>query len=103
MIAGIHVNYSYLSGCIYPIYLCDDRITEWLVLEGTSRIMKLQPPRHKQGHQPLHLIPDQTTFNAQGPIQPDVEHLQGWGIHNLFVQLFQHLTTLIVKKLQIMK
>ena len=42
--------------------------------------MKLQPPRHRQGHQPLHLILDQV---AQSPIQPDLEHLQGWGIHNL--------------------
>jgi len=31
-------------------------------------------PRHMQGHQPPHLIPDQA---AQGPIQPGLEHLQG--------------------------
>ena len=37
-------------------------------------------PRHRQGHQPSHLILDQT---ARDPIQPGLEHLQGWGIHNL--------------------
>ena len=49
------------------------RITEWPGLEGTSRIMNLQPPpQHRQGHQPPHLILDQA---AQGPIQPGLEHL----------------------------
>jgi len=43
-------------------------------LEGIPRIMKLQPPRHRQGHQPPYLILDQA---AQGPIQPGLEHLQG--------------------------
>jgi len=52
-------------------------------------------PHHRQGHQPPYLVPDQA---AQGPIQPGLEHLQGWGIHNLSGQLFQHLTTLIVNK-----
>ena len=36
-------------------------------------------PPARQGHQPPHLL-DQV---AQGPIQPGLEHLQGWGIHNL--------------------
>ena len=47
-------------------------------------------------HQPPHLIPAQV---AQGPIQPDLEHLQRWTDHSqsLSGQLFQHLTTLIVK------
>ena len=35
------------------------RITEWLGLEGTSRIMKLQPRCCRQGHQPPYLIPAQ--------------------------------------------
>ena len=35
---------------------------------------------HMQGHQPPDLILDQA---AQGPIQPGLKHLQGWGIHNL--------------------
>jgi len=56
------------------------RITEWSGLEETSRIMNLQPPHHRQGQQPPHLIPDQA---AQGPIQPGLEHLQEWGIHTL--------------------
>jgi len=34
-------------------------------------------PHHSQGHQPPHVIPAQA---AQGPIQPGLEHLQGWGI-----------------------
>ena len=56
------------------------RITEWPRLEGTSRIMNLKSPCHRQGHQLPHLILDQA---AQGPIQPALEHLQGWGIHSL--------------------
>jgi len=33
------------------------RITEWLGLEGTSRVIKLQPPpHHREGCQPPHLI-----------------------------------------------
>ena len=55
------------------------RITEWLGLEGTSRIINLLSLCCSQGHQPSHLILDQA---AQGPIQPGLEHLQGWGIHN---------------------
>jgi len=50
------------------------KITERPGLEGTSRIMDLQPPCHRQGHQPPHLTLDQA---AQGPIQPGLEHLQG--------------------------
>ena len=42
-----------------------------------------EPPHHRQGHQPPHLIPDQA---AQGPIQPNLEHLQGQGIHTLSEQ-----------------
>ena len=37
-------------------------------------------PYRMQGHQTPHLILDQAT---QGPIQPGLEHLEGWGIHNL--------------------
>ena len=43
------------------------RIIEWLGLEGTSRVIKLQPPFHEQGHQPPYLILDQ---GEQGPILP---------------------------------
>ena len=49
-------------------------------LEGTSRIIKLQPPCHRQGHQPPHLVLDQA---AQGSIQPGLEHVQGQGNHSL--------------------
>jgi len=63
-------------------------------LEGTSRITELQPSCYRQGHQPPYLIATQA---AQGPIQPGLEHLQGWGMHSLSGQLFQHLTTLVVK------
>ena len=55
------------------------RITEWPGLEGSSRIMKLHPLRHRQGHQLPNSVPDQA---AQSPIQPGLEHLQGWGIQN---------------------
>jgi len=33
------------------------------------------------------------------PIQPSLEHFQGWGIHNFSGNLFQCLTTIIVKNL----
>jgi len=56
--------------------------------------MKLQPTCHRQGHQLPYLILDQA---AQGLIQAGPEHLQGWGIHSLSGQLFQHLITLIVE------
>jgi len=55
-------------------------VIEWLGLEGTSRVIKLQPSCCMEGHQPPYLILDQV---AQGPIQPGLEHLQGWGIHGL--------------------
>ena len=48
---------------------------------GVGRDLKdhqLQPPCHMQDHQPPHLILDQA---AQGPIQPGLEHLQGWMGH----------------------
>ena len=63
------------------------RIIEWLRLEGISRIMKLQPLRHRQGHQPPYLILDQA---AQRPIQPGLQHLQGRGIHSLSVSPCTH-------------
>jgi len=43
-----------------------------------GRVMKFQPPCCRQGHQPPYSIPDQA---AQGPIQPGLEHLQGWMGH----------------------
>ena len=41
--------------------------------------IEFQPPCYVQGHQP----PDQA---AQSHIQPGLECLQGWGIHNLLGQ-----------------
>ena len=55
------------------------RITEWPGLKRTSKIIYFQPPWHKPGCQPL----DQS---AQSHIQPGLECLQGWGIHNLLGQ-----------------
>ena len=71
----------------------DHRIIVWLGLEWTLRILKLQPPHHRQDHQPPHLISAQA---AQSPIQPGLDHFQGWTGHPSG-QLFQHLTSLIVK------
>jgi len=45
---------------------------------------------HGQGHLSLDQI-DQST------VPPDLEHLQGWDIHNFSMQHFQCLTTLITK------
>ena len=53
---------------------------EWLGLEETSRINKIQLPCHRQGCQALDQVLDQI---AQGPDRPSLKHLQGWGIHNL--------------------
>ena len=94
LVSMIEIVYVELFTAIFYLTEQDHRITEWSGLEGTLRIMNLQPPLRRQGHQPSRLIPAQA---AQGTIQPGLEHLQGWGIHNLSEQLFQHLTTLIVK------
>ena len=51
------------------------RIIEWFGLEGTLKIIWFQPPCHGQGHLPLDQV-------AQSPIQPGLEHCQGWGSHN---------------------
>lgn len=40
------------------------RIIDWLGLESTPRITKLQSPCHKQGYQPLYLILDQASYLA---------------------------------------
>jgi len=51
------------------------RIIEWPGLKRTSKIIEFQPPCYVQGRQPLHQA-------AQSHIQPGLECLQGWGIHN---------------------
>ena len=58
----------------WPCTAVTYRIIEWLGLEETSSIIKLQPPGRRQGHQSPYLILDQT---AQGPIQPGVP----WSAH----------------------
>ena len=66
------------------------RIIEWPGLKRTTMIIELQPPCCVQGHQPA----DQA---AQSHIQPGLESLQGWGIHNILGQPVQCVTTLWVK------
>jgi len=58
---------SFKASKISGIVSVNHRITEWPWLEGTSRIVNLQPPSHRQGQQLPHLIPDQA---AQGPVPP---------------------------------
>ena len=55
------------------------RIVEWPRLKRTSKIIQFQSPCHGQGHQQL----DQADLSH---IQPGLECLQGWGIHNLLGQ-----------------
>ena len=56
-------------------------IIEPLELEGTPGITRFQSHCHRQGHQPPDLVDLEQV--VQGPIQPGLEHLQGWGIHSL--------------------
>jgi len=55
------------------------RIIAWPELKRTTMIICFQPPCHGQDHQ----LPDQA---AQRHIQPGLECLQGWDIHNLLGQ-----------------
>jgi len=60
-------------------------------LKRTIMTIEFQPLCYVQGHQPL----DQA---AQSHIQPGLECLQGWGIHNLLrqpVPVCHHLMMLI--------
>ena len=62
------------------------RITECVGLEGTFRGRLAQPPCSEQGQ----LQPDQV---SQSPVQPGLEHFQGWGFHCLSGQplpVFHH-------------
>jgi len=58
------------------------RVVEWIRLEETLKIIKLQSLHHGQGCHPA----DQA---AQGCNQPGLDHLQGWGIHNFSRSLLQ--------------
>jgi len=73
------------------------RVIEWPGLEGTSRIMKLQPPHHRQGHQ-LHISDQPRLPRAPSNLALNTSR-DGQGIHSLSGQLFQHLTTLSVNNL----
>ena len=67
------------------------RVVESFQLEGTLRGRLAQLPCNEQGHPQL----DQ---GAQSPVWPDLECLQGWGIHHLSGQSErQCLTTLTLK------
>ncbi|PKU40142.1 hypothetical protein llap_9553 [Limosa lapponica baueri] len=48
-------------------------IIERLELEGTLKTIEFQPLCHGQGHLPLDKV-------SQSPIQPGLEHFQGWSI-----------------------
>ena len=52
--------------------------------------IEFQPPCYVQGRQPRDRA-------AQSHMQPGLECLQGWGIHNLLGQPVQCVTTLWVK------
>jgi len=54
------------------------------MLERISKIIQFHPPYLGQGCPPLNQVLDQV---VQGPIQPDLDHLQGWGIHSIYGQL----------------
>ena len=51
-------------------------------LEGTIKDHLIQHPCHGQGHLPLDQV-------APSPIQPGLEHFQGWGSHNCVFTLNQ--------------
>jgi len=59
-------------------------------LEGTFKDHLVQGPCHGQGHLPLDQV-------AQSPIQPGLEHSQGGASTAPLGNLFQCLTTLVVK------
>ena len=56
----------------------------WVGKDLKEFLPKFQSPFHRQGHQPLDLALDQ---DAQGPIRPSLEHLQGQSIHNFLSHL----------------
>ena len=66
----------------------------WPGLEGTSRIMKLQLPCYRQGHQPPHLILDQA---VQAPSNLALNTSEDGASTASLGSLFQHLTTFTVK------
>ena len=97
-IPALHTDHSLQDAAISPRLGGQHRTTEsqeWVGLEGTSRIMKLQPPATGRATN-LHI-----SYQPRLPRAPSNLALNtsrnGWGIHSLSGQLFQHLTTLTVK------
>lgn len=58
----------------------NNQAKEWLGVDRTSKIIWFQPPFCGQGCQPLNQALDKI---AKSCIQPDLEHVHGWGIYNL--------------------
>lgn len=58
-------------------------IIEWLGLKWTLEIILFQPPHHVQGCHP-------TRPSCLKPIQPGLQHCQGWGIHSWSGQPVPH-------------
>ena len=71
-------------------------ITQWPGLEGTSRIMNLQPPATGRATS-FHISCQPRLPRASSSLALNTSR-DGRGIHSLSGQPFQHLTTLIVKK-----
>ena len=68
------------------------RIIEWFGLEGTSRIIKLQSPCHRQGHQPPCVILDHQLPRTSVPHNsPFCQHPQ-YPAHNNFFPKSWHPT-----------
>lgn len=61
--------------CVKSSTIISIKITEWLILEGTSGHHLVQFPQLMEGH--LELF-------AQDCIQMALEYLQGWTVHNIF-------------------
>ena len=72
---GVEHRSSVWSSCFCVSGQENHGLTEWFGLEGTFKDPPVQPPCQGQGHLPLDQV-------AQSPVQADLEHLQGWGIHS---------------------
>ena len=73
---------------------CLPRIIEWLGLEGTSRVIKFQPPCHRQGCQSLDQVLDQI---AWAPPDLALNTSRNGTTTTSLGNLFQHPSTFSVK------
>ena len=87
LLSTLSISHTYLCKCHseFPIFSSNPiaEIAQNHRMAWVGRDLKdhqAPTPHHRQGRQPPYLILVQA---AQGPIQPGLEHLQGWGIHNL--------------------